>query len=91
MKMLPVIPVETLANQIRAAAPTGNRNPGIVPPWLQKPDRNPGIVPPWLQDRPVGPVEPVPDDVPRIFAAQPTVYDPQPVEIDPDMPRIMGR
>jgi hypothetical protein len=26
-----------------------NRNPGIVPPWLTKPEpRNPGIVPPWL-------------------------------------------
>lgn len=33
-------------------APTTNRNPGIVPPWLTKPtvpSRNPGIVPPWLQ------------------------------------------
>ena len=28
-----------------------NRNPGIVPPWLSKPQpRNPGIVPPWLED-----------------------------------------
>lgn len=26
-----------------------NRNPGIVPPWLTRPEpRNPGIVPPWL-------------------------------------------
>ncbi len=26
-----------------------NRNPGIVPPWLTKPQaKNPGIVPPWL-------------------------------------------
>ena len=26
-----------------------NRNPGIVPPWLTKPEpKNPGIVPPWL-------------------------------------------
>jgi hypothetical protein len=28
---------------------TTNRNPGIVPPWLTKPQaKNPGIVPPWL-------------------------------------------
>ena len=26
-----------------------NNNPGIVPPWLLKPQpKNPGIVPPWL-------------------------------------------
>lgn len=31
-------------------APTTNRNPGIVPPWLTEPRaKNPGIVPPWLQ------------------------------------------
>jgi hypothetical protein len=31
-------------------APTTNRNPGIVPPWLSQPrPKNPGIVPPWLQ------------------------------------------
>lgn len=29
---------------------TSNRNPGIVPPWLNQPQgKNPGIVPPWLQ------------------------------------------
>lgn len=35
---------------ITPIAPTTNRNPGIVPPWLTPtPAKNPGIVPPWLQ------------------------------------------
>lgn len=81
MKTLPVIPVETLAS-IRAAAPAPDRNPGIVPPWLQHAGRNPGIVPPWLQvPTPVQPDEPVADDVPRILgAADPTAFDPQPAQ-----------
>lgn len=34
---------------IQSLNATANRNPGIVPPWLSKPEpRNPGIVPPWL-------------------------------------------
>lgn len=89
MKLLPVTPVETLAT-VRAAAPTSH-NPGIVPPWLQHPERNrnPGIVPPWLQGRPVGPTHPVADDVPRILGiAQPTVYEPNPIVVDPETPRI---
>jgi hypothetical protein len=68
-----------------------NGNPGIVPPWLQRPDRNPGIVPPWLQGRPVGPTVPVDDDTPRILGAmQPTVYEPTPITPDPEVPRIWG-
>ena len=90
MKTLPVRPVETLATAPAAPARTGN--PGIVPPWLRPElNRNPGIVPPWLQGRPVGPDEPVADDVPRILgAAQPTVFDPTPLvpELDPETPRI---
>lgn len=87
MKTLPVIPVEALAQATRPAAP--NRNPGIVPPWLQQASRNPGIVPPWLQGRPVGPAKPVADDVPRILAAAtPTMYEPLPVQVDPEVPRI---
>jgi hypothetical protein len=54
-----------------------------------RPTRNPGIVPPWLQYPPVAPDEPVADDVPRILgAAQPTAYDPLPVLVDDDVPRI---
>lgn len=94
MKTLPVIPVETLTAAPRPFTPP-NGNPGIVPPWLQHPDRrNPGIVPPWLQGRPVGPTEPVADDVPRILggaAAQPTVYEPLPINLDPETPRILVR
>jgi hypothetical protein len=54
----------------------GNRNPGIVPPWLTKPvnpedpgNGNPGIVPPWLTPetpvtpRPLLPPQPVADEV----------------------------
>lgn len=90
MKTLPVTPVETLATAPRAAAPA-TRRPGIVPPWLQRPDRNPGIVPPWLRDRPVMPSEPVADDVPRILgSAQPTLYEPTPIVLDPETPRIWG-
>lgn len=91
MQTLPVIPVETLAVAARPVAP-GNGNPGIVPPWLTPtPTRNPGIVPPWLQHPPVAPDEPVGDDVPRILgAAQPTVFEPQPIVGDDDQPRIWG-
>ena len=81
MKTLPVTPVETLAAAHRAVAPATDRNPGIVPPWLQHPNRNPGIVPPWLQGRPVGPTHPVGDDVPRILGGgAPTLFDRTPVE-----------
>ncbi len=74
---------------MQVARSNRNGNPGIMPPWLQKPDRNPGIVPPWLQGRPVGPSIPVDDDTPRILgSAAPTVYEPTPVEPDPDTPRI---
>lgn len=93
MKTLPVTPVDALAQTPRAAAtdPAARRNPGIVPPWLQHPDRNPGIVPPWLGDV-VQPTVPVGDDEPRILSAfQSTVYDPTPVEFDPDTPRIWQR
>jgi hypothetical protein len=39
-----------------------NRNPGIVPPWLTKPQpKNPGIVPPWLLE----PITILPVDVPE--------------------------
>jgi hypothetical protein len=75
------------------AAPARDRNPGIVPPWLQHPGkgRNPGIVPPWLQGRPVQPTHPVGDDVPRILgAAEPTLFDPTPIVVDPETPRIWG-
>lgn len=87
MQTLPVTPVETLALAVRSAS---NGNPGIVPPWLDVP-RNPGIVPPWLQHPVVGPDVPVGDDDPRIFAtaaAQPTTFEPLPIVIDPDTPRI---
>ena len=90
MQTLPVIPVETLATALRAAADTGNDNPGIVPPWLDRP-RNPGIVPPWLQHPPATPDEPVTDDQPRILgAASPTIFEPLPIVIDDDEPRIWG-
>jgi hypothetical protein len=73
MQTLPVIPVETLAPALRS---TRNGNPGIVPPWLQHPH--------------VGPDQPVADDVPRILGAmQPTVYEPLPIVIDDELPRIM--
>lgn len=84
MNTLPVIPVDAFASARMAR----NGNPGIVPPWLQRTDRNPGIVPPWLQGRPVGPDEPVADDVPRILgAAQRTVFEPLPIDLDPETPR----
>jgi hypothetical protein len=90
MQTLPVIPVETLARALRANEAPRNDNPGIVPPWLDRP-RNPGIVPPWMQYPPVAPEQPVDDDTPRILGAtQPTVYDPQPIVGDDDQPRIWG-
>ena len=80
-------------------APPPNGNPGIVPPWLQKP--MPGA-------------PPADDPTPRVMgAAHPTVYDPEtprvgtpeypyqplvrpqlwnpeePQPVDPDIPRIM--
>ena len=74
---------------MQTASTHRNGNPGIVPPWLQHPDRNPGIVPPWLQGRPVGPTTPVDDGTPRILgSAAPTVYDPEPIVVDPDAPHI---
>ena len=75
---------------------------GIVPPWLEASmltvrtaaagvGRNPGIVPPWLQvGRPVAPDSPVGDDVPRILGGvEVTSWDPTPVEVDPNTPRIL--
>lgn len=79
---------------------TTTRPTGIVPPWLmqdetqptQPRDRNPGIVPPWLQHPGlVRPEQPVDPDAPRILgAAAPTVYDPRPVDPEPDLPRILA-
>ena len=76
MQTLPVIPV--------AARAARNDNPGIVPPWLDRP-RNPGIVPPWLQHPIVLPVEPE-----AANHATTTGFDPQPVVGDDDTPRIWG-
>lgn len=78
MQLLPITPVKS-STPVLPVEPHANRNPGIVPPWLQRPVRNPGIVPPWLQDRPVGPSEPVADDVPRILGSSATGYDPAPI------------
>ena len=104
MKTLPVIPVEALAvapthhsGGNSGIVPPWMQVPGtddgVVPPWLETTaeNRNPGIVPPWLQvPRPIGPKEPVADDVPRIFGgASPTVYDPTPVDVEPGVPRIL--
>jgi hypothetical protein len=44
--------------KVATIAPLRSENPGIVPPWLQKPDPTPptqtagngGIVPPWLEN-----------------------------------------
>jgi hypothetical protein len=89
MKTLPVTPVETLATQRTAAARTDNT--GIVPPWMDTANRNPGIVPPWLLHPVVQPEQPVDTDVPRILGADhATGYDPQPVDIDDNTPRIWG-
>lgn len=75
MQTLPCTPVETLA-------PLSARNLQAAA------NRNPGIVPPWLQGRPVAPEAPVGDDVPRILGgAAPTAYDPAPI-VDEDTPRI---
>lgn len=95
MKTLPVTPVETLATQPRTAAARTD-NTGIVPPWMDNGDRNlrnrnPGIVPPWLLHPVVQPDQPVDRDVPRILGAdQPTGFDPKPVDVDDDTPRIWG-
>lgn len=90
MKTLPVTPVETLATQQRTVA-ARTQNTGIVPPWLDTSNRNPGIVPPWLLNPIVGPDTPVDTDVPRILgAAQATGYDPKPIDVDIDTPRIWG-
>ncbi len=79
MQTLPVIPV--------AARAASNGNPGIVPPWLADRGKNPGIVPPWLQHPIVLPVEP---EVVRPAAATTTGFDPQPIDVDEDTPRIWG-
>jgi len=91
MNILPVIsPVETLATALRA----NGSNTGIVPPWMQASVtprvRNPGIVPPWLQGGIVGPNTPVGPQTPAILARNvATVYEPQPITVDPNVPHIM--
>lgn len=59
-------------------APKRNLNPGIVPPWLAKPDapnRNGGIVPPWLER--------------AAMAAHPTLIEPgEPPVTDDQVPHI---
>ena len=66
-----------------AVAPTTNRNPGIVPPWLSQPrPKNPGIVPPWLQQ----PIRILPVDEPE-FTILPvdgeTQFVPEPANVSP--------
>lgn len=57
-----------------------NRNPGIVPPWLTKPEpRNPGIVPPWL----LNPITILPVDEPE-FHTLPFDEDTQFVTLSAD-------
>lgn len=75
-----------MIHQITTTPPAADRNPGIVPPWLQ-PERtkNPGIVPPWLAD-PIH-ILPVDDDDEPIFTILPvdgeTQFVPEPVDAPP--------
>ena len=52
---------------------TGDRNPGIVPPWLTNPKpKNPGVVPPWL----INPIHILPVDMPPMRPAGETQFVP---------------
>lgn len=67
-------PSERFPMMTSALAPTTNRNPGIVPPWLTQPrPKNPGIVPPWLQQ----PVHILPVDEAEEFHILPVNGDTQ--------------